>query len=483
MTALTILAITAAAAAADVEKLQQEYVSKLTAAASTANAQYQLAAWAQRAGLKELAAGHYLAAVHLDPSHEAAQRALGRVMRDGQWETKDERARRLAEEERLRGEFAMWRWRLAEKGLAAASERPISESAAAAIEQFAVKDAGRSLEAASIFGDSNSGAATISLVRQAMASPFANARTAAAKALCSHNPDHYLSLLLAFVRQENTVSLALGAGEILNPQDGSTVFAPYLAEARERKRFLDSRRLPADAVMVGSVMSNLWVYLPPLRDERLEERRVAPAELRTNAAAALAIVTGREKVEDYAVWRQVVMQATDAYIDPSFRGQASGSRTYEPEELPVGATWFRVGLGSCFAAGTPVAAKRGVVPIDQIRLGELVLSRNTETGETAYKPIVGRTLRPRVPMRKLTVGDETIIATAGHPFWTEQRGWVKTKALAKGATLGAEDGGVRVGAIEETSEPMQAYNLVVADFGTYFVGKNRVLVHDNTPIR
>ena len=32
-------------------------------------------------------------------------------------------------------------------------------------------------------------------------------------------------------------------------------------------------------------------------------------------------------------------------------------------------------------------------------------------------------------------------------------------------------------------EPQQAYNLVVADFGTYFVGKSRVLVHDNSPIR
>jgi len=29
---------------------------------------------------------------------------------------------------------------------------------------------------------------------------------------------------------------------------------------------------------------------------------------------------------------------------------------------------------------------------------------------------------------------------------------------------------------------MSAYNLVVADFGTYFVGKAGLLVHDNSPV-
>ena len=29
--------------------------------------------------------------------------------------------------------------------------------------------------------------------------------------------------------------------------------------------------------------------------------------------------------------------------------------------------------------------------------------------------------------------------------------------------------------------PEPAYNLIVADFGTYFVGEGRILVHDNTP--
>ena len=41
-------------------------------------------------------------------------------------------------------------------------------------------------------------------------------------------------------------------------------------------------------------------------------------------------------------------------------------------------------------------------------------------------------------------------------------------------------GSSTVGRIEPRDDA-EAYNLVVADFGTYFVGKTGLLVHDNTP--
>jgi len=123
------------------------------------------------------------------------------------------------------------------------------------------------------------------------------------------------------------------------------------------------------------------------------------------------------------------------------------------------------------------------VPIDQVCVGELVLSRNAETGQTDYKPVLARMLKPRVPMQKLVVGDETVVASPSHPFFSKNGGWTKVRSLDKGNALAAEDGTVRLNGNAVAEESAQAYNLVVADFGTYFVGKNRVLVHDNTPIR
>jgi len=41
------------------------------------------------------------------------------------------------------------------------------------------------------------------------------------------------------------------------------------------------------------------------------------------------------------------------------------------------------------------------------------------------------------------------------------------------------NGSLSIDNIEELPEPQQAYNLVVQDFNSYFVGKTGILVHDN----
>src|SRR3982751_3454508 len=111
----------------------------------------------------------------------------------------------------------------------------------------------------------------------------------------------------------------------------------------------------------------------------------------------------------------------------------------------------------CFAAGTAVTTKRGLVPIDQVCIGELVLSRNPATGETTFKPVLGRTLKPRVPMRKLTAGGEPIVASPGHAFFSNG-GWVKVRDLRKDAGMTTEDGSARLAGVDDAAQPMQAYN-------------------------
>jgi hypothetical protein len=53
------------------------------------------------------------------------------------------------------------------------------------------------------------------------------------------------------------------------------------------------------------------------------------------------------------------------------------------------------------------------------------------------------------------------------------------KELGDSASLHGVNGGTRVRGVEEAKNA-EAYNLVVADFSTYFVGETGVLVHDNT---
>jgi hypothetical protein len=64
-------------------------------------------------------------------------------------------------------------------------------------------------------------------------------------------------------------------------------------------------------------------------------------------------------------------------------------------------------------------------------------------------------------------------------FWVAGEGWLKARDLKSGQTLHCATGTVQVSNVEP-SEPQNTYNLVVADFDTYFVGPEKVLTHDIT---
>jgi hypothetical protein len=141
---------------------------------------------------------------------------------------------------------------------------------------------------------------------------------------------------------------------------------------------------------------------------------------------------------------------------------------------------------SCFAPGTKVWTLSGRLPIEQIKVGDRVLSQNVETGELIYKPVFAVTVRKPGPKMKVGLGEETIVATPNHPLWTVGQGWQMAGKLETGKRLHTLSGGIAVESVEKLEEDDiaatdYAYNLIVADFGTYFIGERGVLVHDNTP--
>jgi hypothetical protein len=133
----------------------------------------------------------------------------------------------------------------------------------------------------------------------------------------------------------------------------------------------------------------------------------------------------------------------------------------------------------CLAAGTPVWTAKGPVAIEQIRVGDLVLSQDCETGELAYKPVLKTTIRPAGKLIKIEAGGEAFETSGGHLFWVAGEGWTKSRNLQSGQVLHTTAGPAYVTAVGAGSEA-QTYNLVVADFSTYFVGDAKLLSHDNT---
>jgi hypothetical protein len=139
---------------------------------------------------------------------------------------------------------------------------------------------------------------------------------------------------------------------------------------------------------------------------------------------------------------------------------------------------FHTVMLSCFLPGTTVWTDTGTVPIERIRIGDRVLSQDQETGELTYKLVIDTTVRPPSPTLRLGLGEEEIATTFGHPLWAAGIGWLMAKELKVGDLLHGVHGSVPIDYIEPGPES-EAFNLVVADFNTYFVGGHRILVHDN----
>jgi len=150
-----------------------------------------------------------------------------------------------------------------------------------------------------------------------------------------------------------------------------------------------------------------------------------------------------------------------------------------PYYVPIATLVPALDTMSCFPAGTLVHGETGPIAIEHIQVGDRVLSQDLETGELAYKLVLRTTERPPSQLLKITLGDATITTTKGHPFWVNGLGWRMAKRLQIGQQLHCFGGARTIDHITSATKA-KAYNLVVADYATYFVGAPGVLVHDNT---
>jgi hypothetical protein len=141
--------------------------------------------------------------------------------------------------------------------------------------------------------------------------------------------------------------------------------------------------------------------------------------------------------------------------------------------------------GVCFVAGTPVVTATGLVPIENVRVGELVLSKKDdgssgtrwrrvkETFEKLPSPVLDIEFRARDGQ------GETFGVTANHPFWKRNLGWLEAGDLRPGDYVWSLNRGwLTVRSVRLRSELRRVYNLEVEDDHTYSVGSLAVWVHN-----
>jgi len=150
----------------------------------------------------------------------------------------------------------------------------------------------------------------------------------------------------------------------------------------------------------------------------------------------------------------------------------------------AGGTQFigqKLGWIQCFIAGTLVATKNGLVPIENIEPGDLVWATDEETGETALKEVVQLFRNETEEWVHITVDGEKITCTPNHPFYSPVKGWTSAIDIRAGDILVMLNGEYVV--VEQVQHellesPETTYNFEVEDFHTYYVGDEPVLVHN-----
>ncbi|GAB6141491.1 hypothetical protein JCM14076_22200 [Methylosoma difficile] len=96
----------------------------------------------------------------------------------------------------------------------------------------------------------------------------------------------------------------------------------------------------------------------------------------------------------------------------------------------------------CFVAGTLVHTQEGLKPIEQIQVGDWVLSKpDSGEGEPEYKRVTKTFVREdqEVWLVEYVIGNEmrthALVVTGNHPVWVDRQGWTPVYNLRGGDSL------------------------------------------------
>jgi len=472
----------------------------------TAVEQFELANWCGDRGLKLQERAHLTQVLAHNPDNAVVRERLGFIRVDGAWVEAEDLKQNLSSVAQSRENFAAWRKDMQENVVAlhhrsehkrnAAIKRiqAIDDAAAIpALERILAVDSEPAAQMAiEIIAKFPTQDATDALIRLSVASPWQTARVGAAQQLSPRDEMSFVPSLLT-----EMYTPAMSRMQVYRGNGGRMVCRHvFYREGQDQGELMvletAYRRVAAEG---GSREETLSRAVAGMRESvRAREMSLAQQNAMTQMAnericQALQIAVGQQLPAQPDAWWNWWNQHNGIFVQGqkpiATRVQQRQVNVVDQVRLERGQDGGVVAQGiprypqDCLVAGTKIWTSTGYKAIDEMSVGDLVLSQDSESGELSLKPVIRTTVRPLSMLVKIQTGNGDIECSEGHPFWIAGEGWVKARDLRSGMELHAVSGPVRIMDVEKTSE-QQTYNLIIADFNTYFIGESKVLSHDNT---
>jgi len=138
----------------------------------------------------------------------------------------------------------------------------------------------------------------------------------------------------------------------------------------------------------------------------------------------------------------------------------------------------------CFVEGTEVETPKGLVPIEEVKVGDQVLAYNEQTGQIVSESVTDLIRpEPKPTYSLIFKGDngeaDNFRATADHPWFTVDHKWVRTSDLKVGDKIETATGkAFTLAMITLSGKIEKTYNLEVNGLHTFLVGRDHLVVHN-----
>ncbi|MDR3157661.1 MAG: matrixin family metalloprotease, partial [Zoogloeaceae bacterium] len=169
---------------------------------------------------------------------------------------------------------------------------------------------------------------------------------------------------------------------------------------------------------------------------------------------------------------------TDLIRDKKFTGDALYEALYRKLTGVDDNIRYPDVAGGCFIKGTMVHTREGLKPIEEIKVGDYVLSSpENKPGIREYKRVVNTFVHKNKTIRHLGIRNqegqtEIVAATGNHPFWVEGVGWTRADLLKKGTVVRFADGSIsRVAYQVPVYKFIDNKNCVVPNIGFTYTGR------------